>query len=231
MTNKPTNLWPAIYYNNAMLHVQTFTFNAFQENTCVLYDDQGDSVVIDPGCYEKHEKETLKEFIDSKNLKVHLLLNTHCHVDHVFGNKFIKDTYQVPLLVHGQDLPTLKAAEVLAPAYGFNEYETSEPDQLIEAGQTISFGANNLEVRFVPGHAPGHVVFYNVAHSFVINGDVLFRGSVGRTDLPGGNHNTLLHNIHTQMFTLPDDTKVYCGHGPETTIGFEKANNPFVKTT
>jgi len=213
-----------------MLHVHSFTFNAFQENTFVLYDDEGNSVIIDPGCYEKHEKEQLSNFIQSKNLNVLLLLNTHCHLDHVFGNHYVKSTYNVPLLVHEQDLPTLKTVEALAPTYGFDNYEVAEPDKLIDVSQPITFGNNKLEVRFVPGHAPGHVVFYSAEHGFVINGDVLFRGSVGRSDLPGGNFHTLLHNIHTQMLTLPPNTKVYCGHGPETTIGFEKDNNPFCKT-
>jgi len=209
--------------------VTGFTFNAFSENTYVLHDETGACVIIDPGCYDKKEQTTLRDFISKNNLKVTALLNTHCHIDHVFGNKFVVDTYQVPFLIHEADLPTLQAVPVYAPAYGFPLYEPSQPTAYLKAGETVSFGNTQLKVLFTPGHAPGHVIFYNAEAKICMGGDVLFQRSIGRTDLPGGDFNTLIQSIRTQLFTLPDEVKVYPGHGPGTTIGEEKVSNPFLR--
>ena len=210
-----------------MLRVHSFVFNPFQENTYVLYDETKECVIIDPGCFDAEEKSALASFIEEEKLKVQLLLNTHCHVDHVLGNYFVKEKYKVNLLIHKKDEPALKAVKAYAPSYGLFQYDETEPDAFMEEGDTIRFGNQQLEVLFTPGHAPGHVVFYNEKEKIVIGGDVLFYNSVGRTDLPGGNHEDLIKSIHTKLFVLPDNVTVYPGHGPETTIGFEKRTNPF----
>ncbi|HEU5146714.1 MAG TPA: MBL fold metallo-hydrolase [Chryseosolibacter sp.] len=210
-----------------MLQVRSFVFNPFQENTFVLYDETKECVIIDPGCSDESEKSQLREFIKNEKLRVKLLLNTHCHIDHVLGNRFVKDTYKVNLLIHRTEEPILKAAEVYAPSYGFHDYEHLPADGWLEEGDFLMIGNQTFVVIFVPGHSPGHVAFYSEKNRILIGGDVLFYNSIGRTDLPGGNHQTLLNSIHTKLFTLPDYVKVYPGHGPETTIGFEKKTNPF----
>lgn len=209
------------------MKVVSFVFNPFQENTYVLYDDTKECVVIDPGCIEQDEKFELTSFIESNELKVKLLLNTHCHVDHVLGNDFIKEKYKVDFLIHAADLPVLKAVRAYAPSYGFHQYKEAEPDRFMNEGDVIQFGNQALKVLYVPGHAPGHVAFYNESDKTVIAGDVLFYNSIGRTDLPGGNYDTLIASIHDKLFSLPDDVTVYPGHGPKTSIGFEKKTNPF----
>jgi hydroxyacylglutathione hydrolase len=210
-----------------MLKIQAFVFNPFQENTFVLYDETKECVIVDPGCSDENERDVLKDFIEKNDLRVKLLLNTHCHVDHVLGNKFVKDTYKVNLLIHRLEEPILKAVEVYAPAYGFHDYQHLPADAFLEDGDLVVCGNHTFQVLFVPGHAPGHVAFYNEENEVVIGGDVLFYNSIGRTDLPGGNHAELIRSIHTKLFTLPDEVKVYPGHGPETTIGYEKKTNPF----
>lgn len=210
-----------------MLQIRSFVFNAFQENTYVLYDETKQCVVIDPGCFDGHERSALADFINDEGLEVVLLLNTHCHVDHVLGNYFVKEKYRTKLLIHAADSATLKAVQVYAPGYGLHGYQSTEPDGFLEEGDIVKFGTQSLRVLFVPGHAPGHIAFYNAESKVIIAGDVLFYNSIGRTDLPGGNFNTLIDSIHNKLFTLPDDVTVYPGHGPETTIGFEKRTNPF----
>jgi hydroxyacylglutathione hydrolase len=209
------------------IHVKKFTFNDFQENTYVLYVDSGDCLIIDAGCYSRSEQNELLDFLKLRNLRPLALLNTHCHIDHVLGNYFLKNKLQIPLRIPRHDEPTLRAVPLYAPMWGFPDYQAATADSYIEDGEKISLGEEELEVLFTPGHAPGHIVFYHRAGNFCINGDVLFRGSVGRTDLPGGNSQVLLQSIHKKLFTLPDSTVVYCGHGSETTIGFEKLHNPF----
>ncbi|QDA59629.1 MBL fold metallo-hydrolase [Hymenobacter jejuensis] len=209
--------------------VSGFTFNAFSENTYLLHDTTRQCVVVDPGCYDKDEQQALKQFIETEGLQVVLLLNTHCHIDHVFGNKFILDTYKVPFLIHEADLSTLRAVPAYAPSYGFPNYQPAEPTGFLTPGEPVRFGETELEVRFTPGHAPGHVILYHIDSKTVIGGDVLFQNSIGRTDLPGGNHATLLESIRTQLLTLPDEVTVYPGHGPATTIGAERRSNPFLR--
>ena len=209
--------------------VSGFTFNAFSENTYLLHDATKQCVIIDPGCYEKAEQQALKAFVEAQGLQVVLLLNTHCHIDHVLGNQFIIDTYQVPFLIHETDLSVLRAVPTYAPSYGFPLYNPAEPTGFLTPGQPVTFGDTTLEVRFAPGHAPGHVVFYHEPTQTVIGGDVLFQGSIGRTDLPGGNYDTLIESIKNQLLTLPDSVTVYPGHGPATTIGAERRSNPFLR--
>lgn len=214
-----------------MLQIKSFTFNPFQENTYVVYDQSGLAAIIDPGCHTASERKELADFIEENSLKPSLLLNTHCHIDHVLGNHWVKNTYKIPLLIHAQEFPVLKSVEVYAPNYGFHGYISAEPDGFLEEGETIDIGREKLTILFVPGHSPGHVVFHHAASNRVIGGDTLFRGSIGRTDLPGGNHQQLLSKIKSVLFSLPEQTIIYSGHGPETTVGFEKENNPFVGKT
>jgi glyoxylase-like metal-dependent hydrolase (beta-lactamase superfamily II) len=212
-----------------MLTVKAFSFNPVEENTYVLYNEKKDGCIIDPGCYFENERAALKTFLEQAGLNPVLLLNTHCHLDHVFGNKFVHDKWGLTLHIHEKEKQMLD----LAPASGqmyqlpFDNYDGELV--YIKEGGKINLGEEELEIRFTPGHSPGSVCFYHEAGGFVIAGDVLFNGSIGRTDLPGGDFDTLINSIQTQLFTLPDDTKVYPGHGPMTTVGFEKMNNPFVK--
>ncbi|GAB3892961.1 MBL fold metallo-hydrolase [Larkinella knui] len=212
-----------------MVQIQSFTFNPLAENTYVLYDETLEAVIIDPGCYDPAEKAELTAFMTQNKLKPVKLLNTHAHIDHVLGNAFVKRTYGIDLYLHESDLPVLRSAKILAPHYGIRAYEETDVDHFLLAGQIITFGNSELEVRFVPGHAPGHVAFVNHAGRFVIGGDVLFRGSVGRTDFPLSDFDTLARSIRTQLYTLPDDYTVYPGHLDSTTIGREKKSNPFVR--
>jgi len=214
-----------------MLKIQEFTFNPFQENTYVLYDETKEAVIIDPGCYEDDEKSELVEFIKSNNLKVVMLLNTHGHIDHVLGNSFVKDTFKVNLYIHKIEEPVMRAVKAYAGNYGFAMYQEASVDGYLEEGNSIKFGKQEFKILFVPGHSPGHVAFYHENEKILIGGDVLFQNSIGRTDLPGGNFDTLINSIHEKLFTLPDDVVVYAGHGPTTTIGFEKVTNPFCALT
>ena len=209
------------------MEVKSFVFNPFMENTYLLYDETKEAVIIDPGCYEDYEKQELKDFIATHSLTVKRLLNTHCHIDHVLGNRFVKDTYGVKLAAHALDEATLGAVKVYAPNYGFQHFEEAGVDEYLDEGDIVSFGNSSLQVVFVPGHAPGHVAFYNTDEKLVIGGDVLFDGSIGRTDLPGGDFDTLIKSIHEKIFPLGDDLVVYPGHGASTTIGKEKQTNPF----
>lgn len=211
-----------------MFTVKAFTFSPVQENTYLLYNEKGSALIIDPGCYFDEEKETVSLFLRQNNLRLQLLLNTHCHLDHVFGNKWIHETYGLLLHIH----PNEKQVLDFAPASGlmwnlpFDNYDAEL--KYLDGGEEIFLDGDKLKILFAPGHSPGHVCFYCEKQGFVIGGDVLFRQSIGRTDLPGGNHATLIKSIQTQLFTLPDETVVYSGHGPETTVGFEKKHNPFL---
>lgn len=212
-----------------MISIKKFVFSPFQENTYIVYNQHKNAIVVDPGCYENQEKEALKSFIESEGLTVKKLVNTHCHLDHVFGNRFVCDNYQVLPEYHKLDEPTMKMAPISASMYGIPGFEESPKctNYLME-NTVLSLDEDEFELRFCPGHAPGHLVLVNHAQKLVIGGDVLFRASIGRTDLPGGNHQALINSIKSQLFTLSDDFLVYSGHGPETTIGFEKVNNPFL---
>lgn len=212
-----------------MVSVVSFTFNAFQENSYLLYDDTKECVIIDPGCYDQAEKDELALFIERNKLKPVRLLNTHCHIDHVFGNKFVAETYNLPLEIHEGELPVLNAVPQISMMYGLPYPEPSPaPGRFIEEGEIIKFGESELKTLYTPGHSPASISFYCEADAFVIAGDVLFYRSIGRTDLPGGDFKTLLGSIVEQFYPLGDDVKVYPGHGPATTVGFEKQHNPFL---
>jgi hydroxyacylglutathione hydrolase len=209
--------------------IQKFIFNDFQENTLILSDENKNCVIFDPGCYYPEERDEFRNYISQNNLKPLALLNTHCHIDHILGNAWVIEEYQVPFYMHEADLTTLNAVPNYAPMYGFVGFEPSpQPTHLVNHGDSLEFGNMRFEVLFTPGHAPGHVVYYNSKNQIVINGDVLFKGSFGRFDLPNGDLLTLKKSITEIMFSLPDETVVVCGHGPETTIGQEKVSNPIL---
>ncbi|MES2587941.1 MAG: MBL fold metallo-hydrolase [Bacteroidota bacterium] len=208
------------------LQVKIFTFNPIQENTYIISDENKNAVIIDPGCYSREEKTELTDFISDNKLKVLALLNTHCHIDHILGNSFVKKTFDVPFYMHELDLPTLRAVPSYAHVYGFEAYEESpEPDFFVQDNELLNFGNISFKVIFGPGHAPGHVAFYNEENKTLIGGDILFKGSFGRVDLPGGSIEVLKKTMFERIFTLPDDTRVYSGHGSSTTIGVEKQTN------
>jgi len=211
-----------------MISVSSFNFNPFEENTYVLYDTTDDCIVIDPGCSNSNENQELISFIDSTNLTPKKLINTHCHIDHVLGNRIVADTYDLKLEMHQDDLPILNATKDYGAQMGIEVQESPQPSVFLTDGDIVHFGDSELLVLFTPGHSPGSISFYSEADKFVIGGDVLFLQSIGRTDLPGGNMDVLMDSIINQLFSLPDDVVVYSGHGPTTTIGFEKANNPFI---
>jgi hydroxyacylglutathione hydrolase len=211
-----------------MLTIKSFVFSPIQENTYVLYNDKDACAVIDPGCYFGNERRTLQEFLKEQKLTPNILLNTHCHLDHVFGNKFIHDEYGLLLHLHEKEKPVLEYAAEAGLRWSM-PFENYRGDLIIlKEGDIVKLGDDELEVLFTPGHSPGSICFYCRAQQFIISGDVLFRLSIGRTDLPGGDFDTLITSIREQLFTLPDEVIVYPGHGEPTTIGFEKKNNPFV---
>lgn len=210
-----------------MITVKPFVFNPFSENTYVVYDDTKEAVIIDPGCYEQQERKELDEFIKSNHLTVVLLINTHCHIDHVLGNDFVKENYNVPFLIHKNEESLLRSVKAYAPNYGFRAYKEALPDKFIDENDEVTWGKSELKVIFLPGHSPGHIGLYNPEQKILISGDVLFDGSIGRTDLPGGDLDTLIESIQQKLFILPDDVTVYSGHGNPTTIGKEKKSNPF----
>lgn len=211
-----------------MLQIQSFIFSPIQENTYILYNELKECIIIYPGSYFDEEKDAMKTFIEQKQLVPKMLLNTHSHLDHVFGNKFIAETYGLKLQLHEKEKAVLEFAPVSGLKYNmpFDNY-TGELIFLKE-GDKIILGTDELEIFETPGHSPGHIIFYCRKQNFVISGDVLFQRSVGRTDLPGGNHQTLLNSINKKLLVLPDETKVYSGHGAVTTIGEEKKYNPFL---
>jgi glyoxylase-like metal-dependent hydrolase (beta-lactamase superfamily II) len=212
-----------------MFQIKRFTFNPVQENTYILYNENNECIIIDPGCYFDSEKEELTVFIKNHKLEPKLLLNTHCHLDHVFGNKFIAEEYKLTLNTHLLEKEILE----LAPASGlmFNlPFDNYQGDVIyLKEGDVISLGDDELEVIHAPGHSPGSVCFYCEKQNFLIGGDVLFQNSIGRTDLPYGNHEALIKNIKEKLFKLPPDVTVYPGHGPETTIGSEFEENPYLQ--
>ena len=211
-----------------MISIHYFTFNGFQENTYILFDETKECVIIDPGCYSNEEEQELDKFITENELIPIKLLNTHCHIDHVLGNSFVASKYNIGLEIHENDLPTLHATPEYGHTFGFNIDKSPEPTTLLKDGDVIKFGNSELNVLYAPGHSAGHIIFVAQEEKFVINGDVLFQGSIGRTDLPGGDYNTLIESIKTKLLTLDDDFTVYSGHGPSTTIGFERSQNPFL---
>ena len=212
-----------------MLKIKSFVFSPIQENTYLLYNEFNECLIIDPGCYFPEEKDELKSFITQSGLTARMLLNTHCHLDHVFGNKFVAETYELMLQLHEKEKQMLELAPTSGLMYDmpFDNYVGEYI--YVKEGDIVKLGDDELKVIEAPGHSPGHICFYCAKQNFIISGDVLFNRSIGRTDLPGGDHETLLKNIREKLFVLPDETVVYSGHGPVTTIGDEKKYNPFLQ--
>jgi hydroxyacylglutathione hydrolase len=211
-----------------MIQIKQFTCNPYQENSYVLYDETGECVIIDPGMQTAAEQNALVNWIRETELTPVLLLNTHCHIDHVFGNKFVFDNWSLKPQFHKGELPVLQAVPGYAPQMGMHYELSPEPEVFLAETGIVSFGNSELELIFAPGHSPAHLCFYAKADKFLIGGDVLFYNSIGRTDLPGGNHQQLLNSIREKLFVLPEDVKVYPGHGQPTSVGFEKKHNPFL---
>lgn len=209
------------------MQVHYFTFNPFQENTYILYDDSKECVIIDPGCSNGNERKMLDHFIKQEKLKPVLLLNTHCHIDHVLGNSWVSEAYRIPFYMHKDDEPNLRATVSYASVFGLHCDESPKADKYLGDGDAVAFGNTMLDVLHTPGHSPGSISFYCKEASLLISGDVLFERSIGRTDLPGGSMEVLLQSIQTRLFSLPDNTVVLSGHGNQTTIGAEKKHNPF----
>lgn len=212
-----------------MLHVKSFAFNPFSENTYIIYNDEKEAFLIDPGNMPEAETQTLHSFIKTNELKVKNILLTHAHIDHIIGLQWAYDTFDVPVLIHFDEMEILDRASFTAKNYGFFFPAFKGKLQHIKEGETLTIGSETIEIYDVPGHSPGSVAFYNQNNGFVISGDALFMMSIGRTDLHKGDYNQLISSIKSKLLTLPEKTKVYSGHGESTTIGFEKEHNPFLK--
>lgn len=210
------------------MQIKKFTFNPVQENTFVVYDETGECVIIDAGCYFENERHELDTFIAAKQLKPVRLINTHCHFDHIMGVTHCRTKYDLQFAVHPDEVPLVEMAAEQGELFAIPIEPVGAPDAFFLEGDHICFGNSSLQVIAAPGHSPGGVVFYHPEQKILVAGDVLFYGSIGRTDLPGGSFEQLTKNIKSKLLTLPEETIVYCGHGPETTIGFEKKNNPFL---
>ena len=210
------------------LTVHALTNNPFSENTYIVAAPSGHCAIIDPGMYDTNERNKFLKILDDNKLKPVMLLNTHGHLDHVFSNRFCHEKFKLPLQAHALDLETLHQGPRSAAMYSVNLDESPDPEIQLEHDQIVSLDGHDLEVRFCPGHSPGHIVFISHDDKFIIGGDVLFEGSVGRVDLPGGKAADLEKSIREQLYTLPDEFKVYSGHGNPTTIGKEKRSNYFV---
>lgn len=209
--------------------IATFCFNPFQENTYIISHANKDCWIIDPGCYTLQEQKRLTQYIEQHALRPVKLINTHCHLDHIYGNKFIATEYNLELGIHKKELDTLHRAEIGARMFGAKIPERQEPGYFIEEHEILQLADVSFHVLFTPGHSPGSICFHNTEEQYVIVGDVLFLGSIGRTDLPGGDYDTLIKSIKTKLLVLDTPTEIYNGHGPSTTIGEEIKNNPFLR--
>ncbi len=212
-----------------MIHIQKFTFNPFAENTYVVYNDEKLAYIVDPGNVQDFETAEIESFISKNELKIETILLTHAHIDHVLGLQWAHDTYKVPVLLHEVEQEILDRNPFTAKQYGFFMKPFEGEKKYIQEGEKLHLGNDEFEILYVPGHSPGHIAFHNNNQKIVLSGDVLFEGSIGRTDLYKGDYEQLLDSIKTKLFTLDPETKVYSGHGNPTTIGFEKDYNPFFK--
>lgn len=212
-----------------MLQIKSFVFNPFQENTYVVYNQNKQCLIIDPGCYYDDEKQELSDFIEKEGLVPSMLINTHCHLDHIFGNAYVAAKYALPLTMHKAEDEVLDMAPAAGLMYNVPFDNYSGQRKYVEAGNEIGCEGMFFKVLFTPGHSPGSISFYHEEMGWLISGDVLFRQSIGRTDLPGGHTATLIQSIKNQLFKLPKPTRVFSGHGPETTIGEEMHHNPFLQ--
>lgn len=211
-----------------MISIKKFTVNPLQENSYVLYDETGSCIFIDPGFYFPQEQDKVKKFVSDNKLNPLLIANTHCHFDHIMGVEFIRREYGIGFSIHADDLFWVEAAIEQGEMFGFQIESVKMPDSFFSENDLIEFGNSALSIIHVPGHSPGHVVFYSESDKLLLSGDVIFYGSIGRTDLPGGDYNQLISGINDKLLCLPSDVKILTGHGPSTNIGFEKSSNPFL---
>jgi glyoxylase-like metal-dependent hydrolase (beta-lactamase superfamily II) len=211
-----------------MLQVQQLTFNPFAENTYVLFNENKNAIIVDPGNYFPEEDKALLEFIEANDLSVKMLINTHCHIDHVFGNKFVCETFNIEPMFHKGEEVIFQNAPQAALKWGVELNHFTGKYSFISEDDSVKMNDDELVVIAAPGHSPGHICLYCKKQNFLIGGDVLFYESIGRTDLPFGNHEELIKNIKEKIFALPDETIVYAGHGQYTIIKHEKMHNPFV---
>ena len=213
-----------------MIKLEKFIFNPFQENTYIIWDKNSlEAIIVDPGCSNSLEEEKLSDFISTKSLEVKYLINTHCHIDHVLGNKFVKENYQIPFYAPELDIPLLDNLIEQAKMFGLDIKKSPLPDEYITEDLELKIGESSFRFVFTPGHTPGEYCILFEADKTCISGDVLFLEGIGRTDLWGGDYETLLQSIRTKLFTLDEDYAVFPGHGDETSIGHEKKNNPFLR--
>ncbi len=212
-----------------MIKIKPFVFNDFSVNSFVIYDeDTKDCIIVDPGCVKESEQLKLTQFIEENQLNPKQLVNTHCHVDHVAGNKFVVDTYQIPVLANEGDNENLSNTTRAGELYGMKIDTPPSVSLYLNCGDTVKLGNSELKIMHLPGHSKGSIALYSEPEKFIVVGDVIFNGSVGRTDLNGGSLDELMHSIKDVLFKLDDDVTVYTGHGPETTIGNEVRSNPFL---
>lgn len=211
-----------------MLYIQSFTFNPFQENTYIIYNDKNECWFVDPGMYNSNEVSVIESFITEKKLTPKAIINTHTHIDHIFGVTYLIDKYNIPFFIHKLDAPVLQAAPGSAVMFGLSFSQLPEVSLYIDEAKPLMLGDDSINVLLTPGHSPGSISFLYKPNKWLISGDVLFAGSIGRTDLPGGSYEVLMNSIQEHLLTLPDDITVYSGHGPSTTIGIERNTNPFL---
>ena len=211
-----------------MISIKRFIFNAIEENTYVLFDETNNCVIIDAGCYDETEQNTLKNFIIANNLKPVALLNTHCHFDHVFGNAFVCREFNIESWIHKDEMVNIERAVAYTSAFGMRMEQAPVPTHFLNDGDSFKFGNSSLKIIHTPGHSPGCVCFYSEPDEMIITGDTLFSGSIGRTDLPGGDYDQIMDSLLNKLMTLPGDTTAYCGHGPNTQISHELMFNPFI---
>ena len=212
-----------------MLYIKSFAFNPFSENTYIVFNENKNAFIIDPGDFSEVENNILNQFIIDNELKVQNILLTHAHIDHVLGLQKAFDKYKVPILMHELEKEILDRNPMDANRFGFFFKPFEGEISYLNENEIISVDEDEFKILHVPGHSPGHIAFYSEAQKFIISGDVLFEGSIGRTDLYKGDAQELLKSIREKLFVLEDETKVYNGHGNPTTVGFEKSYNPFFK--
>lgn len=211
-----------------MAEVKGMTFSPFEENTYIVHE-QSEAIIIDPGCFDANESEQLKGYLTQNGLTPTRLINTHCHLDHIYGNAYVKNTYNLDLEIHPEEAPVLSAADSLAAAFGAPPTGSPAADRYLREGDKVRVGNTELQVLLTPGHSPGHISLLDQEGGYILSADVLFQGGIGRTDLPGADYDTLIKTIKEQLLPLGDHFVVYPGHGPATTIGDERWHNPFLQ--
>ncbi len=211
-----------------MIQVKTYAFNPFQENTYVIYDETQKCIILDPGCYFSEEQKELTDFIAENGLQPEYIVHSHGHVDHILGSNYLRNYYNIQSIMHKDDLEVLRKSKDFGEMIGIEIDQPTDPEILIKEGEEISFGNTSFDVLHLPGHSPGSIGLYNEKEQVIFAGDVLFRRGIGRTDLMGGDHATLIRNIKDKLLSMNDDTVVYPGHGDTTTIKEEKAENPLL---